>query len=47
MAKDILTDLREGLQEMTKEEMQRVIEAVDADKMPPIPMILLFIKTAY
>ena len=38
MAKDILTDLREGLQEMTKEEMQRVIEAVEAEKIPPLPM---------
>lgn len=38
MAKDILTDLKDGMQEMTKEELKKVIDAIEADQLPPLPM---------
>ncbi|MBQ2854209.1 MAG: hypothetical protein IJE81_01915 [Oscillospiraceae bacterium] len=38
MAKDIITDLKDGMKEMVKDELAKVTQAIEADKLPPIPM---------
>ena len=38
MKKDILTELKDGMQEMKEEEMKKVADALYAGNVPPIPM---------